>query len=72
MKKIYNTLILKILNEIIPATKISISRGNKIFGGAILKKKDYSTLVIGTNNESINPENCKVVTDIFGKVKIKC
>ena len=55
MKKIYNTLILKILNEIIPATKISISKGNKIFGGAILKKSDYSTLVIGTNNESINP-----------------
>ena len=24
------------------------------------------------NNKSTNPEDCKVVTDLFGKVKIKC
>ncbi|MBO6468822.1 MAG: nucleoside deaminase, partial [Pelagibacteraceae bacterium] len=50
-------LILKILNEIIPATKKSISKGNKIFGAAILNKNDLSTVIIGTNNEIINPLN---------------
>ena len=55
MNKFYNILIHKILNEIIPKTKKSISKGNKIFGAAILKKKDLSTIVIGTNNEIINP-----------------
>ena len=55
MSTIYNILILKILNEIIPATKISVTEGNKIFGAAILSKNDYSTLVVGTNNEIVNP-----------------
>ena len=55
MLKFYNILISKILNEIIPATKISISKGNKIFGAALLNKKDLSTIIIGTNNERINP-----------------
>ena len=55
MIKFYNILILKILKEIIPATKISISKGNKIFGAALLNKKDLSTIIIGTNNERINP-----------------
>jgi len=55
MNKIYNILISIILNEIIPASKISISKGNKIFGAAIIKKEDLSTIVIGTNNEIINP-----------------
>jgi len=57
MLKFYNILILKILKEIIPATKISISKGNKIFGAAILNKNDLSTVIIGTNNEIINPLN---------------
>ena len=55
MIEIYNTLVSKILDEIIPATKEAINNGNKIFGAAILRKKDFSTLVIGTNNEFINP-----------------
>ena len=55
MFKFYNILILKILNEIIPATKISISKGNKIFGAAILNKNDLSTVIVGANNEIMNP-----------------
>jgi len=55
MLKFYNILISKILNEIIPASKISISKGNKIFGAAILNKNNLSTVIIGTNNEIINP-----------------
>ena len=55
MFSIYYTLIKVILEEIIPETKVSISKGNKIFGAAILRKKDLSTLIIGTNSETINP-----------------
>ena len=55
MIKFYNILILKILNEIIPLTIISISKGNKIFGAAILNKNDLSTVIVGTNNEIMNP-----------------
>ena len=55
MLKFYNILISIILNEIIPATKISISKGNKIFGAAILNKNDLSTVIVGTNNEIMNP-----------------
>ena len=55
MSSIYYYLINTILNEIIPETKIAISKGNKIFGAAILKKKDLKTICIGTNNEINNP-----------------
>ena len=55
MSSIYNSLIDTILNKIIPETKISISKGNKIFGAAILKKSDYSLVCVGTNNEIENP-----------------
>ena len=55
MNSIYNILIKTILYDIIPKTKISISKGNKLFGAAILNKKDYSLICIGTNNEIKNP-----------------
>ena len=55
MSSIYYYLINIILNEIIPETKISISNGNKIFGAAILSKKDFTTICVGTNNEINNP-----------------
>ena len=55
MSSIYYHLINVILKEIIPETKIAISKGNKIFGAAILNKKDLTTVCIGTNNEIYNP-----------------
>ena len=51
----YNILINTIIEHIIPQTKIAISKGNKIFGAAILKKSDYSLVCVGTNNEIENP-----------------
>ena len=51
----YNIFIDTIIDHIIPQTKIAISKGNKIFGAIILNKEDYSTIVVGTNNEIINP-----------------
>ena len=55
MFSIYYYLINIILKEIIPETKIAISKGNKIFGAAILNKKDFTTVCIGVNNEIDNP-----------------
>ena len=37
------------LNELIPLTKLSISKGNKIFGAFIVKKSDLSVVCLGTN-----------------------
>ena len=41
--------------EILPITEKGVSEGNKIFGAAILKKKDLSLVVAGSNNEIENP-----------------
>ena len=65
MSNFYNILISKILNEIIPASKISILKGNKIFGAALLKKNDLSTVLIGTNNEKVNPLYHGEISTIF-------
>ena len=42
-------------NEIVPLTREEIKKGNKIFGAAIIRKEDLSTVVIGSNNETENP-----------------
>ena len=42
-------------NEIIPLTREGVRNGNKIFGAAMLKKSDLSTIVVGTNHETENP-----------------
>ena len=42
-------------NEIVPLTQIEIKKGNKIFGAAIIRKDDLSTVVIGSDNETDNP-----------------
>jgi tRNA(Arg) A34 adenosine deaminase TadA len=41
--------------ELLPATGEAVSRGNKIFGGGMLRKSDLSTIIVGTNNETENP-----------------
>ena len=51
----YNILVNTILENIIPQTRIAISKGNKIFGAAILKKSNYSLVSVGINNEINNP-----------------
>ena len=57
MYKIFDILLNVILEEILPISKISVSNGNKIFGAAILNKNDLSIIVIGANNEVLNPIN---------------
>jgi tRNA(Arg) A34 adenosine deaminase TadA len=41
--------------EIVPLTQKGVRKGNKLFGGAILKKSDLSTVVAVTNSETGNP-----------------
>ena len=42
-------------NDILPLTFNGVDLGNKIFGAAIIKKDDYSLVVVGSNNETKNP-----------------
>lgn len=42
-------------HEIIPATRQGVEQGNKMFGAGMLRKSDLSTIVVGTNNETVNP-----------------
>ncbi len=43
--------------DIAPLTRAGVRNGNKIFGGAVLRKSDLSTVVAVTNQESVNPLN---------------
>ena len=51
----YNRILDILILDIIPQTSKNVEKGNKIFGGAILDKKDLSVLTIGLNNEISNP-----------------
>ena len=41
--------------DILPLTEAGVSKGNKIFGAAILRKADLSLALAETNNEIENP-----------------
>ena len=55
MKNFLERTLNVIENEIIPETVKGVAGGNKVFGGAILRKKDLSTVTIGVNKETENP-----------------
>ena len=55
MRRLIETALKVIEEEIIPETRIGVSKGNKVFGGAILSKSDYATITIGVNQEVENP-----------------
>lgn len=42
-------------SSILPLTQEEVSKGNKIFGAALIRKEDLSCLIAGTNNEIQNP-----------------
>jgi tRNA(Arg) A34 adenosine deaminase TadA len=52
-------------NEIVPKTMEGVRAGNKLFGAAILRKSDLSTVLAATNAESDNPLLHGEVTAIF-------
>ncbi|NTJ42331.1 nucleoside deaminase [Agrobacterium larrymoorei] len=41
--------------NILPLTTLGVSKGNKVFGAAILRKSDLSLVIAETNNELENP-----------------
>ena len=51
----YNRILDILILKIIPQTFKNVEKGNKIFGGAILDKKDLSIITIGLNDEITNP-----------------
>ena len=51
--------------NILPLTNKGVESGNKIFGAALLKKNDLSTVLIGTNNEIVNPLYHGEISTIF-------
>lgn len=44
-----------IADDVVPLTRVGVSKGNKVFGAAILRKDDMSLVIAGTNNENENP-----------------
>lgn len=42
-------------DHLLPATRTSVARGNKVFGAVLLRKDDLSVVLAGTNNETANP-----------------
>ncbi len=41
--------------DIVPKTTAGVARGNKVFGAAILRKRDLSLVIVETNSETENP-----------------
>jgi tRNA(Arg) A34 adenosine deaminase TadA len=42
-------------HDIVPLTRAGVERGDKVFGGAILRKADLSLVLAATNRETENP-----------------
>lgn len=54
-ERLVDALLRTIERHILPLTRIGVANGNKVFGAALLDKKDYSVVLAGTNNEIENP-----------------
>jgi len=52
--------------DIIPKTRVGVENGNKIFGAAMLRKSDRSTVFAATNEETANPLNHGEIACING------
>ncbi len=53
--RLINRLLQVMEDEIVPLTRREVEKGNKIFGAAILRKGDLSTVIVGVNHETENP-----------------
>ena len=53
--ELVSSLLFAVEKHIIPKTQRAVANGNKIFGAAILQKKDLSVLISDTNNEIESP-----------------
>ena len=69
--KNYNKILDIFLNNLIPETAISVSKGNKIFGAFVLNKTDLSLVVTGVNNEIENPIYHGEISTIINFFKLR-
>ena len=69
--KKYNKILDIFLNNLIPETKISVSKGNKIFGAFVLNKIDLGLVVTGVNNEIENPIYHGEISTIINFFKLR-
>ena len=69
--KKYNKILDIFFNNLIPETKISVSKGNKIFGAFVLDKTDLSLVVTGLNNEIENPIYHGEISTIINFFKLR-
>ena len=69
--KKYNKILDIFVNNLIPETKISVSKGNKIFGAFVLDKTDLSLVVTGVNNETENPIYHGEISTIINFFKLR-
>ncbi len=53
--RLVDALLTAIEHRILPLTRPGVATGNKVFGAALLDKRDYSVVLAGTNNETENP-----------------
>jgi len=67
----YNSILDIFLKKLIPETKKSVSKGNKIFGAFVISKLDYKLITLGTNNEIINPIYHGEIVTILNFFKLK-
>ena len=69
----FNRVLDFFINDLIPQTRMSVKKGNKIFGAFIIKKSNLSLVVTGTNNEITNPlyhGEISALFNFFGSKKL--
>ena len=66
----YHSILDIFLKNLIPETKFSVEKGNKIFGAFVIKKSDFEIVVTGTNNEIVNPLFHGEISAIFNLFKL--
>lgn len=54
-ERLIDALLGAIEKNVLPLTREGVAAGNKVFGAALLDKRDYSVVIAGTNNEMENP-----------------
>jgi tRNA(Arg) A34 adenosine deaminase TadA len=54
-EKLVSSLLATIEDRIIPLTRQGVSSGSKLFGAAILSRRDLTPYTLATNNERISP-----------------
>ena len=54
-EKLFNRFLDVIENDIVPLTEKGVKTGSKVFGAAVLRKKDLSLVLSATNHEALSP-----------------